>query len=425
MQNFTKIREVLSLRFQKEENYESVISKIIKNYTNEKTLIISKKILVKSKKTLIFLNYYPETEINPYKAEILFVITLSKIFPKEPPKIKCKTNFIYPSLYDNRELLESILTHKWSFNQEEDISTKLEEIIKQIPEFLKRVYQNITDRTLIYYGKIFLGSTYLINDFIENNQIQYFNVMHYLSKHEKKERYLILTDLYLLLFDPLEEEKSKGILIMIQDLRDLRDYSEKRQHKTKKKESLVLKFENGEIIDIMFINKTLQNFIDSFEKRIKWMNNRYNIFLYENYNENEKGNENVFFNKKDLNDLKKLKEIIQFKENLYNSTKNNKNNHFKELNELYALIIEKLSDIGEDFEIYLKKSQQLITENQKMEENQNKKTNQNQTSNNQITSNNSNPTIEDNKKIEEKIKELRGKASQDFQEKVRKFSNYS
>ena len=175
----------------------------------------------------------------------------------------------------------------------------------------------------------------------------------------------------------------------------------------------------------MFINKTLQNFIDSFEKRIKWMNNRYNIFLYENYNENEKGNENVFFNKKDLNDLKKLKEIIQFKENLYNSTKNNKNNHFKELNELYALIIEKLSDIGEDFEIYLKKSQQLITENQKMEENQNKKTNQNQTLNNQITSNNSNPIIEDNKKIEEKIKELRGKASQDFQEKVRKFSNYS
>ena len=136
---------------------------------------------------------------------------------------------------------------------------------------------------------------------------------------------------------------------MIQDLRDLRDYSEKRQHKTKKKESLVLKFENGEMIDIMFINKTLQNFIDSFEKRIKWMNNRYNIFLYENYNENEKGNENVFFNKKDLNDLKKLKEIIQFKENLYNSTKNNKNNNFKELNELYALIIEKLSDIGEDF----------------------------------------------------------------------------
>ena len=93
MQNFTKIREVLSLRFQKEENYDSVISKIIKNYTNEKTLIISKRMLVKSKKTLLFLNYYPETEINPYKAEILFVITLSKIFPKEPPKIKCKTNF--------------------------------------------------------------------------------------------------------------------------------------------------------------------------------------------------------------------------------------------------------------------------------------------------------------------------------------------
>ena len=60
-----------------------------------------------------------------------------------------------------------------------------------------------------------------------------------------------------------------------------------------------------------------------------------------------------------------------------------------------------------------------------MEENQNKKTNQNQTSINQITSNNSNPIIKDNNKIEEKIKELRGKASQDFQEKVRKFSNYS
>ena len=177
--------------------------------------------------------------------------------------------------------------------------------------------------------------------------------MHYTSAHEKVQRYIILTDIYFLLFHPLETEKSKGILIMKEDLRDIKDCSGRRLHKTKKKDSMIITFENGTVLDILFVNKPLQNFVDCYEKRIKWMNNRYDVFQYEDYSEESGG---YTYNSKDLDSEKKLIELIKYKEDIYNAKEEKSIFQIKDLIHLYERIIEILSaKDNENFVGYLDK----------------------------------------------------------------------
>ena len=408
MHNFTQVVESLTNKKNNDIDFDLISSTLINKFSTENLLSITTKVLVLTKDMIIYLNYPFPSEINPFKAEIQFNITLTPQFPIDPPSVKCKTNFIYPTIFDNRELLESILTHKWSYKKYNNILIPLEEIITQIPTFLKRIFENIQNRTLVYYGKIIENKEFLINDFIENNQIQFFNVMHYTSTHDKVQRYIILTDIYFLLFHPLETEKSKGILIMKEDLRDIKDCSGRRLHKTKKKDSMIITFENGTVLDILFVNKPLQNFVDCYEKRIKWMNNRYDVFQYEDYSEESGG---YTYNSKDLDSEEKLIELIKYKEDIYNSKEEKSIFLIKDLIHLYERIIEILSaKDNEDFVGYLDKMKKLLNDEvravkKKEEEEKQMKIN--------------NDIQYTNLKSSDEHKQ---QAKKDFQEKIKKFS---
>lgn len=409
MHNFTKVVESLTNKSNNNIDFELISSTLIKKHSKENLLSISTKILTLTKDLIIYLTYPFPTEINPFKAEIQFNITLTPQFPIDPPSVKCKTNFIYPTLFDNRELLESILTHQWSYKKYNSILIPLEEVIIQIPSFLKRIYENIQNRTLVYYGKLVENKEYLINDFIENNQIQFYNVMHYTSTHEKVQRYIILTDIYFLLFHPLETEKSKGILIMKEDLRDIKDCSGRRLHKTKKKDSMIITFENGTVLDIMFVNKPLQNFADCYEKRIKWMNNRYDVFQYEDYSEDSGG---TTYNSKDLDNEKKLIELIKYKENIYNSKEEKSIFLVKDLIHLYEKIIEILSaKDNEDFIGYLDKMKKMLKDEDKLNKQKEEEAKKIINNNHDIQYTNLKASDEDKQQ-----------AKKDFQEKIKKFS---
>ena len=154
MHNFTQVVESLTNKKNNDIDFDLISSTLINKFSTEHLLSITTKVLVLTKDMIIYLNYPYPSEINPFKAEIQFNITLTPQFPIDPPSVKCKTNFIYPTIFDNRELLESILTHKWSYKKYNNILIPLEEIITQIPTFLKRIFENIQNRTLVYYGKI-------------------------------------------------------------------------------------------------------------------------------------------------------------------------------------------------------------------------------------------------------------------------------
>jgi hypothetical protein len=106
-------------------------------------------------------------------------------------------------------------------------SSNITEIINRIPLFLDRVIENITSKIHINYGDYKIDRVYSINEFISNPNLSIFRVKQEMlgknasSKTTKKtkSRYIILSDVYLLLLDSSAEDKSQGQLLFIGDIR--------------------------------------------------------------------------------------------------------------------------------------------------------------------------------------------------------------
>ena len=286
-----------------DENINDLIPKILTKFNIENQLEISYKKLISFNNLYFSLRYYKDTSLNPYDYEIFFSITLEDKAPYTVLNVKCLSNFCLPSFFDNRNLCEIILNIKAkndgknkklkieNKSNDENINTinnnenkiitnseninSLENIINSIPYFLKEIKNNEEMKHLLKFKETqyTIDQIYDINDFLINWHNLLFRVKQIIDEDTELDRYIIITDIYFLLIEPLEEFKNKGKLLFFGYL-----------HKVIKEENdnpeiIALKWtknHNKENIQIQLkIEKKEGNLIDIIEKKVRLLTKKY------------------------------------------------------------------------------------------------------------------------------------------------------
>lgn len=167
---------------------------------------------------------YKETEINPFTSDVIIDLEL---IPGEIPYARIRSDFTLPSLYDNRNFYYCLTNeHEFIYNpQEIDALEKLLTEISTagIENFLFCIKENFQINTFIFYGEYKLQYVYNMNDFLENSKlIKFYRINQIFEKgKEIEERYIIVTQLYILVFKPLEDDKSFAKLIFFKMLKNV------------------------------------------------------------------------------------------------------------------------------------------------------------------------------------------------------------
>ena len=207
-----------------EKTYEEHIIKTINKLKENKNIKISGKILHYLETPILY--YYctsiSNTNSNPFDIDIEFTF---EFIDKETPYVAILTDFIEPSLRDNRNFFRCLTSdHKYKFNlnnltQQEKI---LESMINGIENFLTYLNESIAINTFIFFGEYEYEHIYQINDFLQNNNIlNFYRINEIINNNKNEERYIIITSLYFLIFEPLEEDKALAKLINSIKLKDL------------------------------------------------------------------------------------------------------------------------------------------------------------------------------------------------------------
>ena len=355
-----------------------LVLNIIKEKFNEKNIIeIQYKILLNNN-ILIYLFYFPKTKINLFYEKITFLVILDEQIKN--PEVKCLTNFMFPTIYDNTNFFELLINkNEYIFDEiYQQILPIIQEILLKIPRLIYYLFFNIQIRTLIEYGKYDEGKNYELNDFMQNDYLKFFNVIQLINNNIKENRYIIITDTNLLILKPNEKIKNKGILIHSYNLYyDLKSFDKKIFHKKINKEFVMLEF-NNENVEICFQNNNNEIFIKLLKNKKQFLKERYDLIINNNTNKficnyldlNGKKYKNI--NKIHKSDFKEVNDLVKYKEKLYDlflslvymkdneESKDFINNLTKELIIYYEKIIELKSANNEDYSIYLNKMKKLI-----------------------------------------------------------------
>ena len=355
-----------------------LVLNIIKEKFNEKNIIeIQYKILLNNN-MLIYLFYFPKTKINLFYEKITFLVVLDEQIKN--PEVKCLTNFMFPTIYDNTNFFELLINkNEYIFDEiYQQILPIIQEILLKIPRLIYYLFFNIQIRTLIEYGKYYEGKNYELNDFMQNDYLKFFNVIQLINNNIKENRYIIITDTNLLILKPNEKIKNKGILIHSYNLYyDLKSFDKKIFHKKINKEFVMLEF-NNENVEICFQNNNNEIFIKLLKNKKQFLKERYDLIINNNTNKficnyldiNGKKYKNI--NKIHKSDFKEINDLVKYKEKLYDlflsleymkdneESKDFINNLTKELIIYYEKIIELKSANNEDYSIYLNKMKKLI-----------------------------------------------------------------
>ena len=323
------------------DKYNLFIKNIISKHTNNKNIKIIGKSLHYMPNWLI-LQFYctvnKSSEINPFSSDINLSF---EFIDKSVPYIHILNDFINPTLNDGRNIFYCLTNkHNYIFKKKylDECEKIFDEIIKGIKNFLLCLKENIQINAYIYYGEYEIGHIYQINDLIINkNTIKFYRVIQIKGKIEEM-KYIIITQLYFLFFEPFNNDMS---LVKLQEYFCLKDvnFSIDEAHLNKKKntKSYFLKILNAQI-----------NIIFEME-----------FFLYtDDINKNKDYNEfkDSLLTKKNEIDLKKYKIIItnykplftiEIKKNSIKKFKLGKNmyNDYK----LYISYFEELFNYYKDF----------------------------------------------------------------------------
>ena len=359
----------------------------------------------------------PETDINPFKESLLIDLQL---IPNKKPLLKFRKDCFIPSLRDNRNFFGCFVENDFIYdNNLNNIENIMKEIInKGIKNFLFCLKENIENNTFIYYGEYELKEIYNINEFLENIDIIKFYRVNQIINSELKEKYIIITQLYFLIFIPKEDDKSFGTLIFRKKLIDITLNCKKSYNNYYKKDTILLTLEeiycplesNSYEIEFTFIdrsapisnseenndnqinikNKEEQNeekiFIEKYNKfkddinmKIKEINfSKYNLVIR---------NSNPLFKKgaketKNLSDIKMKNKIIDYEKlfqycennfNHYNNLSKEEKQKYKDRIEFYLFVINfvgaelmVLFDKEKDnFTFYYNKIKSILNENEK------------------------------------------------------------
>ena len=366
-----------------DELYQEYLNKTVENMKKYAEINLSAKLLHYLNKPTFYYYciIYKNTNINPFDTNILFCI---EFIDSEIPYVTILTNFIEPTLNDNRnyyKCLSNEYKYKFSINDFKELEIILESIIQGIQYFLHIIKESISINAFIFFGEYEYNHIYQINDFLQSkNCLNLYRINELINNDITKEKYIIFTKLYFLLFEPLEKDKALIKLIFHKKLKDL-DISLERNEINN---SLILKFLSKELInDLEFIiidrTRIVENKIKPKYKKQK--NNNHKLILKDKIKENHL-NKIIINNNNQENEEKKInKNNDSIQENEEKAIKIYKNN-IKE-NEV-SKIIEKNSKIHENEEKIMnvcndnnkeKEIDEIIKNNNNIQQNEDKKIN--------------------------------------------------
>ena len=203
---------------------------IYQKYLLETTSILRKNLYIDIKSKLLhylknisfyyYITVYKNTKINLFNIDIFFCI---EFIDGEIPYITILTDFTEPTLNDNRNYYRCLTKeHKYIFNinKYEEQRNILESIINGIENFLLFLNESILLKTFIFFGEYEYKHIYQINDFLQNKN-NYFYRINQIFNNEEKERYILFTKLYFILFEPLSYDKSLVKILFCEKLKNM------------------------------------------------------------------------------------------------------------------------------------------------------------------------------------------------------------
>ena len=364
-------------------NFDIFIEHLEKNHSVQDKINIIGKVLhfIENEEVLyfnIFLNN--STNMNPFESDIKLGIELvNNIIPY----IRILSDFTIPTLYDNRNYFYCLTNeheYKTDFNNLNVLENILNDIINNgIANFLFCIKENNNLNDLVFYGEYELNRIYNINDFLENDRILKFYRINQIITEPKEiieEKYIILTQLYFLIFKPDNNDKSYANLLYAKHLKNLTFNFSEEFNKKLNKNAYNISIISNEIeneksqndIEFVFINREdeakiyeepqdnnnhtedqneineekFRAFKDQIENKKKEINlDKYNIII-ENYkslfnHRSGKSAKSIFDKKKDIYEYDKLVEYCEKNYKFYKEKVENKDKEITKRMEFYMV----------------------------------------------------------------------------------------
>ena len=324
---------------------KNFIKKIIAKYKDNKELKITGKILyyIKDEEIISFYcTLYKTTTINSFDSDIYLNFEFKNNYT---PYIKILNDFINPTLNDGRNIYYCLTNkHKYIFdiNNLNEFEKIFFELIDNLKQFLICLKENIQINAFIYYGEYEIGRIYKINELIVNkNTMKFYRIMQIKGKEEEM-KYIIITQLFFLIFEPLEDDMSLAKLYKLFVLKDFQFAFEELNpnKKLNKNSNFTLKILN----DISFTEcLSIKFYLYENDKMIDNLNTKYIEFKTD------------LFSKKGEIDFKKYKIIISNYKPLFTidvkktSELKNYNKSMHDDYKLYIAYFEELYNYYKDF----------------------------------------------------------------------------
>ena len=169
-------------------------------------------------------------------------------------------------------------------SKNKDPSLIIDDIINGIPLLLKSIKKNEEKKIFYYYGEYSLDEIYDINDFFCEEKLKLYRAYQIIKKNEFK-KYIILNDVYFLLFDPLPDSNNYAKLVFMSDILLLYNCEVEEKEKiihfewnNNKNETIKMSFK--------FEDKFFNEFILIKNFKINSLISNYDIKVNDNYNTN-------------------------------------------------------------------------------------------------------------------------------------------
>ena len=264
--------------------FSEIINQLTSKYSIDQKLIPNYRFIENDKYLYIIIRLIKNTEYNPYQNDIYFSITLNDKFPESLPIVKCLTNFSFPNLYDNSDLYKNIILFRITDNiiKKEDPFLILEDIILGLKPFLEEIKKNEEKNKFFYYGDYILDEIYDINDFFSSQKNEFFRA-NQIMKENKIKKYIILNDVYFLLFDPVPDVFNYAKLIFFCDIMILNNINENNNEKKIYLEIKDEKNNKNDNIKLCFeFDQKFNEFLKGKNDRINKLKNKYKLTISKN-----------------------------------------------------------------------------------------------------------------------------------------------
>ena len=313
--------------------YELFIEKLESKINKECTDFLKMNGRILNDTTKLNINFdiliYEDSIVNPFDDEVELYI---EFIEDEQPYIQIISNFLNPTMYDIKNYflcLSSKSCYIFKITDLVGCQQILEEIVSNIKFFLHNIKDSENFKTFIYFGEYSYKHIYHINDFLRNNErIDFFRVNQ--IKNDKfcdKVLYIICTELFLIVFEPVENNKSLGKILFYKKLSEIDFqyeeiglcYDKKNIKKLKIfiydiKNKILYKELNDDIktdnkfsiIKYNHINDKSKNYNGDILENNK-NDNKINIDII-----NKSENNNIFFQNNSINNINDIKNKFEF-----------------------------------------------------------------------------------------------------------------